>query len=64
MADKGQELLKVPSRNECKEDTACASRENMSLTATGLERKSEIEIYIMVNTYQWDAGEVKIYDDM
>lgn len=46
-----QGMLSVPRRKSCKEDTACASRAQISLTVADFECTSYISLDILVDTY-------------
>ena len=59
-----EDMLSIPRKKACEEDTACASKPHMSLTAADLERTSEIATRIAANDYPEDLGAVHISADM
>lgn len=64
MGENEQDMLNLPRRKACKDNTACASRAHINLTTAKLELKSEIEINILVKKYPWDVIEMHIPADM
>ena len=55
-----EDVLIMPRKKACEEDTACASKPHVSLTASDLERTSEIATRIAHNDYPEDIGAVHI----
>lgn len=62
--EREQDLLSVPRWKAFQEDTACASREHMKLTAAELERTLDIALQIVVNTNPDGIGFAHISADM
>lgn len=46
-----QDFLSLPHRKACQENTACADRSHMTLTAATLEQTLYIALQLVVNTY-------------